>query len=81
MMNRRCLRPWNLQHSPALMHETGSLVGRTVSCLLVVLLCVGIFGCSTPTEPTSEPSKEEIRNDADRFFEKMEQEKQGELKR
>ena len=46
--------------------------GMGLACLLVA----GMFfvSCSSAPEPQPEPSKEEIRQDADRFFNKMEQE-------
>jgi len=31
-------------------------------------------GCSSPPEPQPEPGKQEIRQDSDRFFQKMGQE-------
>jgi hypothetical protein len=43
-----------------------------VACLLVV--GVTLMSCSSAPEPQPEPSKKEIRQDADRFFNKMEKE-------
>ncbi len=34
-----------------------------------------LVGCSSSPDPEPQPTKEEIRQDADRFFQKMEQEK------
>lgn len=50
---------------------------RGVGEIIVGLSCVVVIGCSSPPESTSGPSKEDIRSDADRFFEKMEKERQG----
>ena len=43
-----------------------------VACLLVV--GVTLMSCSSTPERQPEPSKKEIRQDADRFFNKMEKE-------
>ncbi len=46
--------------------------------VLVLALVLGLMstsGCSSKPEATPQSSKEEIRDNADRFFEKMEQEK------
>ena len=48
-----------------------------IGCIGVLLSGLWIGGCSSPPKPTPQPSTKEIRGDADRFFEKMEQEKQG----
>lgn len=55
-----------------------TLIDRSAKGSLVLLSCLWVFGCSTPAETKPDPSKEEIRRDADRFFEKMEREKHGE---
>ena len=46
--------------------------GLGMACLLLA----GIFfvSCSTAPEPQPEPSKKEVQQDADRFFNKMGQE-------
>jgi len=43
---------------------------------LVCLLLIGMFvvSCSAAPEPQPEPSKKEVQQDADRFFNKMGQE-------
>jgi outer membrane biogenesis lipoprotein LolB len=43
---------------------------------LVCLLLTGmlLMGCSSAPEPQPEPSKKEIQQDSDRFFEKMDKE-------
>ncbi len=43
---------------------------------MACLLLAGMFlmSCSSAPEPQPEPSKKEIRQDADRFFNKMEKE-------
>ena len=43
-----------------------------VACLFVA--GVILVGCSSAPEPQPEPSKEKVQQDADRFFNKMEQE-------
>ena len=42
----------------------------------ICLLLAGMFfvGCSSVPEPQPEPSKKEIQQDSDRFFEKMKSE-------
>ena len=52
-------------------------VRRLLRGLAIICSCVWVFGCSTPTETEPGPSKQDIQSDADRFFEKMEREKQG----
>ena len=50
---------------------------KTVVINGFVLLMMGamvVWGCSSAPEPPAEPSKKEIRQDADGFFKKMEQE-------
>lgn len=44
--------------------------------LLAGLLLTGMFlvGCSSAPEPQPEPSKKEVQQDSDRFFEKMKKE-------
>ena len=50
----------------------GRLGGWVVLCS-----CLWAFGCSTSPEPLPpQPSTQEIRSDADRFFEKLDQEQQ-----
>ena len=46
--------------------------GMGMACLLLVGIFLG--SCSSAPEPQPEPSKKEIRQDADRFFNKMEKE-------
>jgi len=43
---------------------------------MVCLLMAGMFlmSCSSAPEPQPDPSKEEVRQDADRFFKKIEKE-------
>ncbi len=43
-----------------------------LACVLVAGLI--LVSCSSAPEPQPEPSKEDIRQDADRFLKKMEQE-------
>ena len=43
-----------------------------VACLFVA--GATLVGCSSTPEPQPEPSKKEVRQDADRFFEKMKKE-------
>jgi hypothetical protein len=53
------------------------LIGSAIKRMGVAfLLLAGMFlvSCSSAPEPQPELSKEEIRQDADRFFNKMEQE-------
>ncbi len=45
--------------------------------VVVVLSIMWSVGCSSPPKTTPPPSKEKIQSDADRFFEKLEKEKQG----
>lgn len=47
-------------------------MNKTLGCLW--LCSVIIWGCSSVPEPQAEPSKKEIRQDADGFFKKMQQE-------
>ena len=46
---------------------------------MIALLLSGMFlmGCSSAPEPQPEPSKNEVQQDADRFFNKMEKEERG----
>jgi len=46
-----------------------SVQQKAVACLFVVGVILG--GCSSAPEPQPEPSKKEVRQDADRFFHKM----------
>jgi len=50
--------------------QLGQRIG--VACLFVTGVILG--GCSSAPEPQPEPSKKEIRQDADRFFKKIEKE-------
>ena len=43
-----------------------------MACLLLTGMLV--VGCSSTPEPQPEPSKQEMRQDSDRFFQKMGQE-------
>jgi outer membrane PBP1 activator LpoA protein len=43
-----------------------------VACFFVA--AVILMGCSSAPEPQPEPSKKEVQQDADRFFNKMKQE-------
>ncbi len=52
-------------------------VRRLLGGIAIVCSCVWVFGCSSPPEPASGSSKQDIQSDADRFFEKMERDKQG----
>ena len=49
---------------------------KTIGIILVMPCSLWFLGCSSPPEPTPEPSKEEIRSDADRFFKKLEKEEE-----
>ncbi|MCA9471997.1 MAG: hypothetical protein MRJ96_13265 [Nitrospirales bacterium] len=40
----------------------------------IFLTSVGMFGCASKPHESPPPSKQEIRSDADRFFEKLEKE-------
>lgn len=44
------------------------------------LCSVMIWGCSAAPEPQPEPSKKEIRQDADGFFKKMQREEEAAAK-
>lgn len=46
-----------------------------VACLFVA--AVILMGCSSAPEPQPEPSKKEVQQDADRFFNKMGQEEKA----
>ena len=46
-----------------------------VACLFVA--GVILAGCSSAPEPQPEPSKEKVQQDADRFFNKLEQEERA----
>ena len=46
--------------------------GMGMACLLLAEMF--LMSCSSAPEPQPEPSKKEIRQDADRFFNKMEKE-------
>jgi hypothetical protein len=46
-----------------------------VACLFVA--GVILVGCSSAPEPQPEPSKEKVQKDADRFFNKLEQEERA----
>jgi hypothetical protein len=46
-----------------------------VACLFVA--GVILVGCSSAPEPQPEPSKEKVQQDADRFFNKLEQEERA----
>ena len=46
-----------------------------VACLFVA--GVSLVGCSSAPEPQPEPSKEKVQQDADRFFNKLEQEERA----
>ena len=42
-----------------------------------ILLIIGTFwvgGCSSNSKPTSDPTKQEVQTDSDRFFKKLEKE-------
>ena len=48
---------------------------KTLGCIW--FCSVIIWGCSSVPEPQPEPSKKEIRKDADGFFKKMQQEEEA----
>ncbi|GJL56335.1 MAG: hypothetical protein NPIRA02_34670 [Nitrospirales bacterium] len=81
MMNTQFFGRWCGQKPHVVMGGMGSMIGGIARGLLVLLTCLGVFGCSTPAETAPEPTKEDIRNDANRFFNKLEQEKHGEMER
>jgi hypothetical protein len=57
--------------------NTMTLIGLGIRRMgMACLLLAGMFlvSCSSAPEPQPEPSKKEIRQDADRFFEKLEKE-------
>ena len=59
------------------MMNTMNVIVQSVQRMGVVCLFVAaviLIGCSSAPEPQPEPSKKEIRQDADRFFNKMEKE-------
>jgi hypothetical protein len=49
-------------------------ISATVIMASAYLAGVMLVGCSSTPEPQPEPSKQEIRQDSDRFFQKMGQE-------
>ena len=46
-----------------------------MACLLLTGML--LMGCSSTPEPQPEPSKKEVQQDADRFFNKMGKEERG----
>ena len=57
---------------PENLRKEVKIMKKTLGCLW--LCTVIIWGCSSAPEPQAEPSKKEIRQDADGFFKKMQQE-------
>ena len=53
---------------------------RLILVIFMFLISVGMFGCASKPQSTPAPSKQEIRNDADRFFEKLDHEKMNDEK-
>lgn len=47
---------------------------RRLGMAVIVLVGTFLMGCSSPPEPQPEPSKKEVQQDSDRFFEKMKKE-------
>jgi len=47
---------------------------RRLGIAVVLLVGMILMGCSSTPEPQPEPSKKEIQQDSDRFFEKMKKE-------
>ena len=47
---------------------------RLFGIALLFLLGMLMIGCSSAPEPQPEPSKKEVQQDSDRFFEKMKKE-------
>ncbi len=47
---------------------------RRLGMAVVLLLGMILMGCSSAPEPQPEPSKKEVQQDSDRFFEKMKKE-------
>jgi len=77
------MKAWNLcssawQNQETVNRAVGASIATGAKGVLILLSCLWVFGCSTPAETRPEPTKEETRSDADRFFEKLEQEKRGE---
>ena len=56
------------------MSWTNSTTFATGMMLCTFLTGGMLMGCSSTPEPPSEPSKQEIRTDSDRFFQRMGQE-------
>ena len=59
---------------------SGSILQSATSIIGVVLVLVATWtlGCSSPPQTgSSEPTKKEIRGDADRFINKLEKEERG----
>jgi hypothetical protein len=51
-----------------------SFMSRRMGMLFLILVGMFLVGCSSAPEPQPEPSKKEIQQDSDRFFEKMKKE-------
>ena len=47
---------------------------RGLGIAVVLLVGMMLMGCSSTAEPQPEPSKKEVQQDSDRFFEKMKKE-------
>lgn len=50
------------------------LAAQRIGVAFLLVAGVTLVSCSSTPEPQPEPSKEEVRQDADRFFNKMGQE-------
>ena len=51
-----------------------SFMGRRMGMLFLILVGMFLVGCFSAPEPQPEPSKKEVQQDSDRFFEKMKKE-------
>ena len=51
-----------------------NFMGRRMGMLFLILAGMFLVGCSSAPEPQPEPSKKEVQQDSDRFFEKMKKE-------
>ena len=50
---------------------------RQIALFCLLLAGMVLMGCSSAPEPQPEPSKKEVQQDSDRFFEKMEKEEKA----
>ncbi len=75
MIEIKRIRRSVLSH-PSRYSGAGNLYTRKLGGMVVLFSFLLVFGCSTPPQPApSQPTKQDIRSDADRLFEKLDQEK------